>query len=145
MRYINFQASCYTSKWSYWIEFYDVYVAYCNMPSFESYYWISLNQVKTVKPFDVVLRMIIKFFVKTDCKFRFLMYFSYNIARIWLQKIPKLVGNLWFAGEIRIFAIWMLEKSTEHNWALFQHYFLTNSTMIFRLKIVSEPGNAWQC
>ena len=32
--YINFQASCYTSKWSYWIEFYDAYVAYCNIPSF---------------------------------------------------------------------------------------------------------------
>ena len=32
MRYINFQASCCTSKWSYWTEFNDAHVAYWNMP-----------------------------------------------------------------------------------------------------------------
>ena len=108
----------------------------------KSYYWISLNPVKIVEPFDVVLKQIMKFLVKSDWKIRFLMNFSYNIARLRLLKKQILVGYSWFSVEKWIFGLWLLEKGTEHNWALFQLFFLTNSTTIFRLKIVPESRNA---
>jgi len=44
--------------------------------------------------------------------------------------------------EKRVFGLSELKSSSEQNWALYKHYFPTNSTKIFQLKMVSWPGIA---
>ena len=41
-----------------------------------------------------------------------------------------------------VYGLWELISSSEQNWAVYNNYFPTNSTKIFRLKMVSWPGIA---
>ena len=87
---------------------------------FKSYYWILLNPVKNVEPFDVVWRLIMIFLVKTDWNFRFLMNFSYNIARFRSIRTPKCVENSrlsssWTSSTAFI-ASWSTVESSSRRW-----------------------------
>ena len=146
MRYISLQASCYTSNWSYWIEFYDANVAFYNMLLVLVILLIfaksSENRLSFWRRFETDNEIFGQSRLEIQIPYEF-----------FLQHSPDLtVKN----SEIsRTFVIWRrnsdfrdlkprkkAQSRTEH---FFKTIFRLIQTRIFRLKIVLEPDNAWQC
>ena len=142
MPYINFYTQFYTSKWSYWIEFHDANVAYCNMPLILvillNFFKSSENRLVFWRHFEADNKILRQSQLKIPIPYEIFLQHS----RVPTDKKAKMSENSRISVGKWVFELWELKSSTEQDWALFQHYFLTNSSTIFRLKIVSEPSNA---